>query len=69
MVELALPGLPAGVKETASRQAAHADFWPLLNGPFLRDRSRHQRGIVFSKWIGSPADYDKIDVRTVKYGD
>jgi mRNA interferase HigB len=27
---------------------------------------RHQ--IVFIKWIGSRADYDKIDVRTVKYG-
>lgn len=25
--------------------------------------------IVFIKWIGSHADYDKIDVKTVKYGD
>lgn len=25
--------------------------------------------IVFIKWIGSHADYDKIDVRTVAYGD
>lgn len=24
--------------------------------------------IVFIKWIGSHADYDRIDVRTVKYG-
>ena len=24
--------------------------------------------IVFIKWVGSHADYDKIDVRTVKYG-
>jgi len=24
---------------------------------------------VFIKWIGSHADYDKIDVKTVKYGD
>jgi mRNA interferase HigB len=24
--------------------------------------------IVFIKWIGSHADYDKIDVRTVRYG-
>ena len=27
---------------------------------------RHQ--IVFIKWIGSHADYDKIDVKTVRYG-
>ena len=27
---------------------------------------RHQ--IVFIKWIGTHADYDKIDVKTVKYG-
>jgi mRNA interferase HigB len=24
--------------------------------------------IVFIKWIGSHADYDKIDVKTVRYG-
>jgi mRNA interferase HigB len=24
--------------------------------------------IVFIKWLGSHAEYDKIDVRTVKYG-
>jgi mRNA interferase HigB len=28
---------------------------------------RHQ--IVFIKWIGTHKDYDKIDVKTVKYGD
>ena len=27
---------------------------------------RHQ--IVFIKWIGTHEDYDKIDVKTVKYG-
>jgi len=27
---------------------------------------RHQ--IVFIKWIGTHADYDKIDVKTVRYG-
>ena len=27
---------------------------------------RHQ--IVFIKWLGTHADYDKIDVKTVKYG-
>jgi len=27
---------------------------------------RHQ--IVFIKWIGTHVDYDKIDVKTVKYG-
>jgi mRNA interferase HigB len=27
---------------------------------------RHQ--IVFIKWIGTHGDYDKIDVKTVKYG-
>ena len=27
---------------------------------------RHQ--IVFVKWIGTHGDYDKIDVKTVKYG-
>ncbi len=27
---------------------------------------RHQ--IVFIKWIGSHADYDKIDAKTVRYG-
>lgn len=25
--------------------------------------------IVFIKWVGSHSDYDKTDVRTVKYGD
>ena len=25
--------------------------------------------IVFIKWIGSHAEYDEIDVKTVKYGD
>lgn len=28
---------------------------------------RHQ--IVFIKWIGPHAEYDRIDVKTVKYGD
>ena len=27
----------------------------------------YRRQIVFIKWIGSHADYDRIDVRTVKY--
>jgi mRNA interferase HigB len=27
------------------------------------------KGIVFIKWIGSHADCDKIDVRTVQHGD
>ena len=29
----------------------------------------YQREIVFIKWLGSHAAYDKIDVKTVKYGD
>jgi len=29
----------------------------------------YRREIVFIKWLGSHAAYDKIDVRTVKYGD
>ncbi len=28
----------------------------------------YQRQIVFIKWVGSHADYDKIDVKTVSYG-
>lgn len=28
----------------------------------------YPRGIVFVKWIGAHKDYDKIDVRTVHYG-
>jgi mRNA interferase HigB len=28
-----------------------------------------RRQIVFIKWLGAHADYDKIDVRTVRYGD
>ncbi len=28
-----------------------------------------QLGIVFIKWIGTHASYDKIDVRTVSHGD
>lgn len=28
-----------------------------------------EKAIVFVKWIGTHADYDKIDVRTVRYGD
>lgn len=27
----------------------------------------YRRGIVFIKWIGTHAAYDKIDVRTVRY--
>jgi len=29
----------------------------------------YRRGIVFIKWVGRHADYDKIDVRTVQYDD
>lgn len=29
----------------------------------------YKRQIVFIKWIGSHAAYDKIDVRMVRYGD
>ena len=29
----------------------------------------YQRQIVFIKWIGTHAQYDKIDVRKVRYGD
>lgn len=28
----------------------------------------YHRQIVFIKWIGTHADYDKIDVKTVQYG-
>ena len=28
-----------------------------------------EKAIVFIKWIGAHADYDKIDVRTVQYGE
>ena len=27
------------------------------------------RGIVFVKWLGTHKEYDKIDVRTVRYAD
>ncbi len=29
----------------------------------------YRRGIVFVKWVGSHREYDKIDVRTVRYDD
>ena len=29
----------------------------------------YRRGIVFIKWLGRHAEYDKIDVRTVRYDD
>jgi mRNA interferase HigB len=29
----------------------------------------YRRQIVFIKWLGTHADYDKIDVRKVRYGD
>ena len=29
----------------------------------------YRRGIVFIKWLGRHAEYDKIDVRTVEYDD
>ena len=29
----------------------------------------YKRQAVFIKWLGSHADYDRIDVRTVQYGD
>jgi mRNA interferase HigB len=28
----------------------------------------YQREIVFIKWLGTHAEYDRIDVKTVKYG-
>lgn len=28
-----------------------------------------EKAIVFIKWIGTHADYDRIDVRTVEHGD
>ena len=28
----------------------------------------YRRQIVFIKWLGTHAEYDKIDVKTVKYG-
>jgi mRNA interferase HigB len=29
----------------------------------------YRRSIVFIKWLGAHRDYDKIDARTVQYGD
>ncbi len=29
----------------------------------------YRRQIIFVKWIGSHADYDQIDARTMQYGD
>lgn len=29
----------------------------------------YRHHIVFIKWLGSHAEYDKIDVKTVRYGD
>jgi mRNA interferase HigB len=29
----------------------------------------YRRQIVFIKWLGSHSDYDKIDARTIRYGD
>lgn len=29
----------------------------------------YQRRLVFIKWLGTHGEYDKIDVRTVMYGD
>jgi mRNA interferase HigB len=29
----------------------------------------YRREIVFIKWVGAHRDYDKIDARTVQYGD
>lgn len=29
----------------------------------------YRRQVVFIKWLGTHAEYDKIDVRTVRYGD
>lgn len=29
----------------------------------------YQRHVVFIKWLGTHAQYDKIDVRKVRYGD
>jgi mRNA interferase HigB len=28
----------------------------------------YQRQIIFIKWLGKHAEYDRIDVKTVKYG-
>ena len=29
----------------------------------------YRRQILFIKWVGAHADYDRIDARTVRYGD
>jgi mRNA interferase HigB len=29
---------------------------------------QYRRQVIFVKWLGSHAEYDKIDVRTVQYG-
>jgi mRNA interferase HigB len=28
-----------------------------------------EKGIVWIKWIGTPRDYDKIDVKEIQHGD
>jgi len=38
-------------------------------GPHLVTAIDYVRQIVFIKWVGSHHDYDKIDARTVQYGD
>ena len=42
------------VKGNSYRLVVAVDYW---------------RQIVFIKWLGSHVEYDKIDVKTVKYGD
>jgi mRNA interferase HigB len=64
---------PADVKEhyrTASIVGADRVVFNIKGNDYrLVTAIDYRRGIVFVKWVGSHGEYDKIDVRTVRYDD
>jgi len=64
---------PADVKSsytTASILSAERVVFNIKGNDYrLVTAVQYQRQIVYVKWIGSHAEYDKIDAKTVRYGD
>lgn len=63
---------PTDVKKTYANASLVADrivFNIKGNSYRLVVAVNYRRGIVFIKWLGSHAEYDRIDVSKVNYGD
>ena len=55
---------------TARIISAERNVFHIKGNSYLRVAAvDFEKAIVFINWIGTHADYDKIDVRTVQHGD